>query len=190
MTCNIYQLTLSLGSLYSFIFRVQSSTSHNSQDVLPPVQFLRFFSDMILRFQARRNIHHHSTTLVVASRPFNTVNQCLCLTLVPTSRPEQAEDVCYMPSSPGECNNYEQRYFFDSEEGQCKSFVYGGCGGNKNNFASIAECENYCGNWKKIPTEEEFLTGEDVVLGREEEEGRGLGQGNRLREGVREREED
>lgn len=69
-----------------------------------------------------------------------------------------------MPSSQGDCDNYVPRWFFDAQEGQCKSFLYGGCGGNNNNFDTYDDCENYCGNRKKIPTEEEFQTG-DVLSG-------------------------
>lgn len=28
--------------------------------------------------------------------------------------------------------------------GECKDFVYGGCGGNANRFASKEKCEEFC----------------------------------------------
>ena len=28
----------------------------------------------------------------------------------------------------------------------CKQFMYSGCGGNKNNFKTIQECVDMCGN--------------------------------------------
>ena len=76
---------------------------------------------------------------------------------------ELEEDVCYLPSSPGDCDNHEQRWFFDASVDQCQPFFYGGCGGNNNNFASNEDCENYCGSRKKIPIEEEFHSGKEVV---------------------------
>lgn len=39
---------------------------------------------------------------------------------------------------------YFERYYFDTESNQCKKFIYGGCGGNGNNFNSEEECENKC----------------------------------------------
>ncbi|XP_063871699.1 papilin-like isoform X8 [Scylla paramamosain] len=66
------------------------------------------------------------------------------------------EDVCYLASSPGNCDEHEQRWFFDAAVGQCKSFVYSGCGGNNNNFATYEDCENSCGNQRKIPVEVDF----------------------------------
>lgn len=70
--------------------------------------------------------------------------------------------MCYLAHDQGDCEDYEERWYFDASVGQCQRFMYGGCGGNNNNFASYEDCENYCGNRKKIPTEEEFHTGEDV----------------------------
>src|SRR5690606_41018756 len=34
---------------------------------------------------------------------------------------------------------------FSTEKGQCVPFVYGGCGGNENNFESLEDCEAVCG---------------------------------------------
>ncbi|KAK4313128.1 hypothetical protein Pmani_015500 [Petrolisthes manimaculis] len=66
-----------------------------------------------------------------------------------------AEEVCSLPNAPGDCDNYETRWYYDAVQGSCNTFVYGGCGGNGNNFASASKCENYCSH-KGIIEEEEF----------------------------------
>ena len=52
------------------------------------------------------------------------------------------------PASPdhpqaGPCRDRLTRYYHDS--GHCRSFQYGGCAGNTNNFFSLAECGRQCG---------------------------------------------
>ncbi|KAG0713547.1 Papilin [Chionoecetes opilio] len=88
---------------------------------------------------------------------FLTENECMQRCIRGRSKePDRA--VCYLASSPGdECDEFEERWFFDASVGQCQVFMYGGCGGNNNNFVSNEECENYCGE-RKIPAEEEFKT--------------------------------
>lgn len=39
---------------------------------------------------------------------------------------------------------YIPRYFYNSTSGQCEQFIYGGCGGNKNNFESVNDCQVVC----------------------------------------------
>jgi hypothetical protein len=39
----------------------------------------------------------------------------------------------------------------DSRKGECKQFVYGGCGGNANNFASKKKCEDMCATLTLYP---------------------------------------
>lgn len=36
------------------------------------------------------------------------------------------------------------KYFYDRQDGVCKPFMYGGCGGNDNRFDSKQECEQQC----------------------------------------------
>ena len=42
------------------------------------------------------------------------------------------------------CNAYMPRYYYDYTSKQCKEFIYGGCGGNGNRFATKEECEKRC----------------------------------------------
>ena len=47
--------------------------------------------------------------------------------------------------APGRCLAAKPRVYFDSSDGQCKDFIYGGCEGNANNFRNKEECEELCG---------------------------------------------
>jgi hypothetical protein len=44
------------------------------------------------------------------------------------------------PFEKGECEEKLVRWSFNEQWGTCTPFVYGGCGGNDNNFADKLEC--------------------------------------------------
>ena len=52
----------------------------------------------------------------------------------------------------------EIRWYFDAGKGGCVQFTYGGCGGNANNFKTLAECNDAC---------EVLTTGNEVDEGAE-----------------------
>jgi hypothetical protein len=54
------------------------------------------------------------------------------------------EDVCSQVEASGFCRATITKYFYDKTSGECKQFVYGGCGGNSNRFDTIQECQNMC----------------------------------------------
>ncbi|KAG7250998.1 hypothetical protein CRUP_003939 [Coryphaenoides rupestris] len=51
---------------------------------------------------------------------------------------------CSLPSLQGPCKAYKPRWAYSATLKQCQSFVYGGCGGNENNFESKGACEEMC----------------------------------------------
>jgi hypothetical protein len=54
------------------------------------------------------------------------------------------KDICALPIEPGHCLAYMPRYGFNSDTGECESFIYGGCQGNANRFDTLSECEAAC----------------------------------------------
>ena len=56
-----------------------------------------------------------------------------------------SSDVCQLPKVVGRCRAAKRRVYFDSRSGTCKSFIYGGCDGNLNNFQDMESCELKCG---------------------------------------------
>lgn len=59
-------------------------------------------------------------------------------------RPESETDKCFRAPEPGNCYENTTRWYYNSQEGLCDEFVYTGCGGNNNNFATEEECQNDC----------------------------------------------
>ena len=63
---------------------------------------------------------------------------------VSSSRKSVDKPDCHLPAEVGPCRAALERYFFNKESGKCEVFVFGGCSGNANNFASIEACEKQC----------------------------------------------
>ncbi|WP_411027309.1 BPTI/Kunitz-type proteinase inhibitor domain-containing protein [Salmonella sp. s54925] len=51
---------------------------------------------------------------------------------------------CTSKPETGRCRGYFPQYYYDQNSKECKKFIYGGCGGNKNNFDSYEECRESC----------------------------------------------
>ncbi|XP_070600480.1 papilin-like [Erythrolamprus reginae] len=56
----------------------------------------------------------------------------------------QAQDLCHLPKRGGLCMAFMPRWFYNWHTGACEHFIYGGCGGNANNFNTLKECELRC----------------------------------------------
>ncbi|KAG7240448.1 hypothetical protein INR49_026871 [Caranx melampygus] len=63
---------------------------------------------------------------------------------------EVVRDVCWANAETGPCRAMLPRWYFDRQEGHCAQFIYGGCGGNRNNFESEEYCLSVCSS--VIPT--------------------------------------
>ena len=55
---------------------------------------------------------------------------------------------CLEKIDSGMCKAAHPKFGYDKEKKECKSFNYGGCGGNKNNFSKKEDCDTKCGPCK------------------------------------------
>jgi len=53
-------------------------------------------------------------------------------------------NVCELPQKTGPCRASYTQYFFNIDSQECEKFIYGGCGGNANNFPSKQACKERC----------------------------------------------
>nr|XP_060627554.1 papilin-like [Anolis sagrei ordinatus] len=53
-------------------------------------------------------------------------------------------DICLLPPKQGDCDAHMPRFFYNSTSGKCEKFIFGGCGGNENNFMTREECYHAC----------------------------------------------
>ena len=49
-----------------------------------------------------------------------------------------------LPPVTGLCKAYMPRFYYNNKTNECEDFVYGGCGGNGNNFETKEVCEKTC----------------------------------------------
>uniref|UniRef100_A0A7N5ZVW6 Amyloid-beta A4 protein n=1 Tax=Anabas testudineus TaxID=64144 RepID=A0A7N5ZVW6_ANATE len=86
-----------------------------------------------------------------ADEPTTNVAMTTTTTTTTTESVEEVvRDVCWANAETGPCRAMLSRWFFDRQEGRCVQFIYGGCGGNRNNFESEEYCMSVCSS--VIPT--------------------------------------
>jgi hypothetical protein len=60
--------------------------------------------------------------------------------------PQPSAYTCSLSSDAGrQCTTAVSRWYFDTINQRCSTFLYYGCDGNPNNFATASSCETYCG---------------------------------------------
>ena len=64
-------------------------------------------------------------------------SQCICFAV--------EVGLCELPAAPGPCTeDLVWRFYYNAVSQRCERFRYGGCGGNRNNFETLKDCENVC----------------------------------------------
>nr|DAC80551.1 TPA_inf: conotoxin superfamily conkunitzin 1 [Conus magus] len=57
---------------------------------------------------------------------------------------QRCAGICQEPKEVGLCRAAIPRWFYNRNTERCEQFIYGGCGGNRNNFQSLLECRDQC----------------------------------------------
>uniref|UniRef100_A0A8D0D4J1 Amyloid-beta A4 protein n=1 Tax=Sander lucioperca TaxID=283035 RepID=A0A8D0D4J1_SANLU len=85
-----------------------------------------------------------------ADEPTTSVAMTTTTTTTTTESVEEVvRDVCWANAETGPCRAMLPRWYFDHQEGRCAQFIYGGCGGNRNNFDSEEYCLSVCSSVSK-----------------------------------------
>uniref|UniRef100_A0A8C2ABZ1 Amyloid-beta A4 protein n=1 Tax=Cyprinus carpio TaxID=7962 RepID=A0A8C2ABZ1_CYPCA len=79
----------------------------------------------------------------------------VAMTTTTTTTTESIEEVvravCWAPPRSGPCHAKLSRWYFVAQTGRCAPFMFGGCGGNRNNFESEEYCLAVCSS-SVLPT--------------------------------------
>uniref|UniRef100_A0ACB8F7G2 Uncharacterized protein n=1 Tax=Sphaerodactylus townsendi TaxID=933632 RepID=A0ACB8F7G2_9SAUR len=68
----------------------------------------------------------------------------LGLLLLSTELLAQQRGICSLPPVKGPCFANKKYYYYDAKKEICKTFIYGGCGGNGNKFKTDKACFYAC----------------------------------------------
>ncbi|KAK6485413.1 amyloid-beta A4 protein-like [Huso huso] len=79
----------------------------------------------------------HTTSIAMTTTTTTTTTE---------SVEEVVREVCSEEAETGPCRAMLPRWYFDLASGQCVQFIYGGCGGNRNNFETQEYCLSVCGS--------------------------------------------
>ncbi|XP_069317567.1 kunitz-type protease inhibitor 1 isoform X1 [Eulemur rufifrons] len=90
-------------------------------------------------------------TVTDSDQPENMTNVTVTVLSV-----KQTEDYCLASNKVGRCRGSFPRWYYDPTEQMCKSFTYGGCLGNKNNYLREEECMLACRNVQGGPLRGSF----------------------------------
>ncbi|KAJ8004247.1 hypothetical protein DPEC_G00156830 [Dallia pectoralis] len=93
---------------------------------------------------------------VIEKRDDSEHTTSVAMTTTTTTTTESVEEVvrevCLASAETGPCRAMLARWYFDRKEGRCVQFIYGGCGGNRNNFESEEYCLSVCSTAKATAT--------------------------------------
>ncbi|KAF4522622.1 hypothetical protein B566_EDAN003604 [Ephemera danica] len=66
------------------------------------------------------------------------------LVFIARSAVSDSPSPCTLPVTTGRCDAIIPRYAYYKDQGECREFMYGGCGGNANNFQTLNDCQVAC----------------------------------------------
>lgn len=77
-------------------------------------------------------------------KQFFTIHTRFCVFCNFAGEIERPRAICRLPKAIGLCKASILRWRYNPETGKCEEFIYGGCGGNANNFEEEEYCRAAC----------------------------------------------
>ncbi|KAM7154412.1 kunitz-type protease inhibitor 1 isoform 2-T2 [Molossus nigricans] len=105
----------------------------------PEVRVERNGPDQVELWGLKEGTYPFQLTLDSSDQPESMAN--ITVTVLSS---KQTEEYCLVTKKVGRCRGSFPRWYYDPKEQICKSFVYGGCLGNKNNYLREEECKLAC----------------------------------------------
>ena len=77
---------------------------------------------------------------------YETMEDCRnkCMAKRNGGKIDQDGGLCKLPAAVGDCRAAIPRWYYNEASNICEEFIWGGCDGNDNNFASKSKCESRC----------------------------------------------
>lgn len=127
----------------------------------PALATIQFITTILIAMLARNSFMVDAWATPTDSKPSTNVKNCAKSTIscvswerkrasqtfainFPFSDFPFCTEPCDQPVEAGQCHGQFERWHYDKEQDTCVPFTYGGCKGNKNNFASKEACSYQC----------------------------------------------
>ncbi|XP_045143915.1 kunitz-type protease inhibitor 1, partial [Echinops telfairi] len=105
----------------------------------PAVRVEKNDPDHVQLWGLKEGTYLFQLTVASSDQPDDTAN-----VTVTVLSAKETEEYCLASYKVGRCRSSFPRWYYDPTEQICKSFVFGGCMGNKNNYLREEECKLAC----------------------------------------------
>ncbi|CAL4099000.1 unnamed protein product, partial [Meganyctiphanes norvegica] len=78
--------------------------------------------------------------------------------------PKSPKEKCTAPPEIGMCRAAFPKFYYDPSTSTCLQFIFGGCGGNDNQYKTAEECYRSCNNTITRASPRGFNTGQDYLV--------------------------
>uniref|UniRef100_A0A8C7A5D4 Tissue factor pathway inhibitor n=1 Tax=Neovison vison TaxID=452646 RepID=A0A8C7A5D4_NEOVI len=92
-----------------------------------------YFSSLLLPSKGQIGLGHFKASLSLRSDPYVELPPLKLL-----------HSFCALKPDNGPCRAMIKQFFFNIHTQQCEEFMYGGCEGNQNRFATLEDCQEKC----------------------------------------------